>query len=68
MALEFLPEGGLVINVGSIVCIITLPFFPAYCASKAAVIAYTRFEIHNLNNNMKNDKGVELLNDYGKII
>jgi short-subunit dehydrogenase len=55
LALEFLPEGGLVINVGSIVGIITLPFVPAYCASKAAVIAYTRFKIHNLNNNKKND-------------
>jgi 3-oxoacyl-[acyl-carrier protein] reductase len=55
LALEFLPEGGLVINVGSIVGIITLPFVPAYCASKAAVIAYTRFRIYNLNNNKKND-------------
>jgi len=63
LALEFLPEGGLVINVGSIVGIITLPFVPAYCASKAAVIAYTRFKIHNLNSNKKNDLSVGLLSD-----
>ena len=42
LALEHLAKGGLVNNFGSIVGIITLPWAPAYCASKAAVISYTR--------------------------
>jgi short-subunit dehydrogenase len=53
LAFDFLPAGGLVINIGSIVGIIQLPIVPVYCASKAAVIAYTRLLMARLHTQKK---------------
>ena len=43
VALDFLIHGGVVVNVGSIVGLMPMSMAPVYTATKAAVIAYTRF-------------------------
>jgi hypothetical protein len=43
LAMERLSNGGLVINVASVAGLVPAPPIPAYSASKAAIINYTRY-------------------------
>ena len=43
VAFDFLIHGGIVVNIGSIVGLMPMSIAPVYTATKAAVIAYTRY-------------------------